>query len=200
MNKKVILITTVALLLALGIFFLLKGKQNASQDNSSPASVSKSIKDLIASGVSQKCTFTDNTGSSLQESVTYISNKKMRGDFTSTVSGKIVKSHMIVVDTTSYIWTDGDINGFKSTFTDSTQSNDSNTNQIPSGIDVNKQGDYKCSAWVVDESYFVPPADVKFTDFSEMFKNQTGGSSQCAVCDSLSGDDKNQCQSALNCK
>lgn len=204
MNKKVV-IAVVVLILALGLFFVFKNKSTIGTPSTQTSSA-KSLKDLLSSGISQKCTFSDTSSENVQEGVTYVSKGKMRGDFTTTVSGKVTKSHMIVADNTSYIWTDDDKNGFKSTF------NQENTPEVDNaedkntttGVDVNKQADYKCSAWVTDESVFTPPADIKFTDLSQMFKPDTtngGGTntSQCSVCDSLSGDDKAQCKTALKC-
>jgi len=35
--------------------------------------------------------------------------------------------------------------------------------------DLLKQNDYKCKPWIVDNSKFTPPSDVKFTDLGEEF-------------------------------
>ena len=135
----------------------------------------------------------------------------MRGDFSTTSSGKTTASHMIVDGKITYIWTDGEKTGFKSTIPDTEASSAPDTTATDysgsaQGADLDQKADYKCSAWVVDGSYFTPPSDVKFTDLSEMFKTPAAGSagngssSQCSYCDALSGDDKTQCLSAFKCK
>ena len=141
---------------------------------------SKSLKDLLASGVAQKCTYTTTMDTGSTEGTTYISGGKIRGDFSTTVSGKTTQSHMISDSKTSYVWTEGEKTGFKTTISEADTS-EANSNDTPSnysgsttGADLSQKADYKCAAWVVDGSVFTPPATVKFTDLSEMFKTPAG--------------------------
>lgn len=169
----------------------------------------KSLKDLLSAGIAQKCTFSTTDESGTSEGVTYVSGGKVRADFSSTVEGKVVKSHMISDGKTNYIWTDGEKTGFKMTVeqtstTESDVPSSSTDTSVSSQVDLNEKADYKCSAWIADDSLFTPPSDVEFQDFSDIFKPQPStsagsGTSQCAYCSSLSGEDKTQCLTALNC-
>ncbi|QQG41301.1 MAG: hypothetical protein HYV90_03965 [Candidatus Woesebacteria bacterium] len=205
-NKAAIAVVVILLLGIAGYFYFSKSKNV--ETASGISSGVKSLKELLASGVPQKCTFASDDESGKTEGTSYIAGGKVRADFTSTLNGKTTVSHMISDNKTSYIWTDDDKNGFKMTVPDS----DTKATTAPvtgeaaqaSEVDLNQKSDYKCSAWIPDNSMFTPPADVKFTDFSEMFKpspaaNGSGSSQQCSICDSLTGDDKTSCLSALNC-
>lgn len=217
MNKKLIAIVVGILLLGVAGIAYAKMKAGGTGLPGSTASITggaKSLKDLLTSGVAQKCTYSTTEGTGTSEGTTYISGGKMRGDFSTTVSGKVTKSHMITDGKSSYIWTDGEKTGFKSTIADTTTGNAPDTtnttaNVSGQGSGLNQKADYKCLAWVTDGSFFTAPSDIKFTDLSEMFKvtpapagkaGTTDNTSQCAVCDSLSGTDKTQCLSSLNCK
>lgn len=216
MNKKMILIIAAVLFLLGGLYYFFIYSKGAGPlgpgqaGNGGP----KSLKDLLTSGVAQKCEFSTTDDSGTSEGVTYISGGKMRGDFSSTYSGKKTLSHMIVDGKTNYIWTDGEKTGFKTTIEDDDSSDipatDPATGQFSTqGADLDQKADYKCSAWVVDGSYFTPPSNVTFSDLSEMFKAPSGenpvpgagggASGQCSVCDSLDGEDKTSCLSALGC-
>ena len=211
MNKKILLVAAAVLLLGVGGYFYTKTQKSGGNGGKSEVSSGmKSLKDLLSSGVAQKCTFSTTDESGVSEGTTYVAGGKVRGDFTTTASGKKTASHTIVDGKTSYIWTDGEKNGFKMTVEETEAGAEDKDAPVPQETsvqetDLNQKTDYKCSAWVPDSSLFVPPTNVTFTDFSEMFKPsaspgaQGGNSSQCAYCDSLSGGDKTQCLSALNC-
>lgn len=178
MNKKLIIAVVVVLVLGVGGYFFWKSQSakipSGLQTGTETSSGLKSLKDLIAAGIAQKCTFstTDESGSS--EGTTYVAGGKMRGDFTSVISGKTTKSHMITDGNTNYIWMDGEKTGFKTTIeeTGETETGDTSVSQdvtSQGGADLNAKADYKCSAWVTDSSMFTPPTNVQFTDFSQMF-------------------------------
>ena len=167
-NKGIIIAVVVILLLAAGYFLMNKkgtsvipGTSNTFEASSGP----KSLKDLLSAGIAQKCTYstTDISGSS--EGTTFISGGKMRGDFSMMASGKAIKSHMISDGKTSWIWTDGETTGFKMMVEETSEES-----SIEGGTDWDQKVDYKCSPWVTDGSYFTPPSNVEFTDFSELLK------------------------------
>lgn len=198
-----------------GYYFMSKNAANAPMIPSGTSSnqaggALKSLKDLLLSGVAQKCTFSDKTDNVETNGTTYVAGGKMRGDFNSTVEGKQTASHMIVDGKTSYIWSDDQTNGIKMTIDKETSESKSTSNTTlnssakEEAVDVNKKLDYKCSPWGVNNSLFTPPANVKFTDFSAMLtpqagKTGTGANPGCSACDSLEGDEKAQCRSALKC-
>jgi hypothetical protein len=214
MNKKAV--AAVAIVLVAGVVgylgytnFISKKTPVAPLGNQESQGGLKSLKDLLSSGVAQKCTFTNSGESGSSEGTSYVSGGKVRADFTTVTSGKTTISHMISDGKTSYIWTEGDKSGFTMTVSETSASQTTGSQEstaVSSEADLGQKADYKCSAWITDSSYFTPPGDIKFSDFSEMFKAspapgvQGTSSSQCSACDSLSGDDKTQCQAALNCK
>ena len=209
MNKKV-LAAIVLLLIALGAYFgytkFMGGKTPGGSSESGP----KSLKELLTAGAAQKCTYSTTIESGSSEGITYVSGGKVRGDFTTTTSGKSIVSHMISDGKTSYIWTEGEKNGYKMTVEEQAET-DTKTDYSDTSVSSNTNAnldeklDYKCSAWIADSSVFTPPANVTFTDFSQMFKASAapsqgaGSSSQCSYCASLTGDSKTQCLAALNC-
>lgn len=177
------------------------------------AATQKSLKDLFAAGISQKCTFKDTEAETNIQGTVYATSGKFRGDFSTVASGQTFGSHMIVDGTTSYVWMDGQKKGFKSTFestSDFSQPSVSpeSKDQVKD-MDLNKKVSYDCTPWILDDALLKLPADVEFTDMSSLMMptkpaglNESEGdnSSQCAACDSLSGAAKTQCRSALNCK
>jgi hypothetical protein len=210
-NKKVLAIIVVVLLLLLGGWYLMNSNKAGTPGSTATESQGgmKSLKDLLSSGVAQKCTYSStDEESGTSEGTSYVSGGKVRADFSTTVSGKTTISHMITDGKTSYIWTDGEKSGFKMTVPDATPTSaktDTSNTPVSSEADLNQKVDYKCSAWVVDNSYFTPPTTVTFSDFSQMVNpaapagSGSSSSSQCSYCNSLSGDDKTQCLTALKC-
>jgi len=211
MNKKALLIIAAVLLLLAGAWYYTSAKKSGIGSGTETTSGTKSLKDLLSSGVAQKCTFSTTNESGVSEGTSYVSGGKVRGDFTTTVSGKTTKSHMISDGKSSYIWNDEDKTGFKMTIDETTQADVTKDSDTPTSIktegDLDQKADYKCSKWIVDGSYFTPPSNISFTDFSQMLNPSaapsqgTGSStsSQCSYCASLSGDDKTQCLTALKC-
>ncbi len=212
-NKKVIagvILLLVLIILGAGYFFF-SPKKTASPttENNPVASAPKSLNELLGLGTSQKCTFSSVNGSDTTSGTVYVAGGKMRGDFTSNVSGQSTSSHMIVDGTTSYTWMDGQSTGYKMTFNPETGATPSATgSQTSQGPDLNQKSDYNCSAWTADSSLFTLPADVKFMSLGDLLPTPpsaagtgtgTSVSSQCSYCDSLTGDSKTQCKSALNC-
>ncbi|MFA5933431.1 MAG: hypothetical protein WCV81_04110 [Microgenomates group bacterium] len=211
MNKKLPLIIGVIVLLGgLAAFMLLsKGKNVTPQSQSTqtipteqeqetpkPTVQPKSLKDLLALGKTQSCTFTD--GSNSKTSI-FFANNKMRGDFEATSEKSVMKTHIIVDGQTSYMWIDGQTMGYKMSV-DKATAEQTNTQQ--NQIDLNKQADYNCKDWTVDSSVFNLPTGINFTDLSKLIAPtgaDGGNSAQCAACDTLQGEAKTQCKTALKC-
>ena len=179
MKNKGLIIAVVVILLLVAGYFLMNKKGAPSipgVTTSETSSGPKSLKDLLSAGIAQKCTYstTDENGSN--EGTTYISGGKMRGDFSMTAAGKNTKSHMISDGKTSWIWTEGEEQGFKMTVEETSATPGATEPQDASfqgGTDWDQKVDYKCSAWVTDGSYFTPPTNVKFSDFSDLLKGNT---------------------------
>lgn len=169
-----------------------------------------SLKNLLASQSPQSCTFSTAAAQTSSQGIVYVAGGKMRGDFTSTVDGKGVKSHMIVMDNTSYVWSDAMPQGVKMSFdTMATQ-----TGNSPQGsVDPNATTNYDCSSWSTDVSMFVLPAGITFQDLSNLPASGSAGTSatgsagagvgasqQCAACNQITDSNaKAQCLAALHC-
>lgn len=208
--KKFLPVALVVLVLAIAGYFYFGKSKGGTMMGDTPAGM-KSLKELITSGVSQKCTFSVTGESGVSEGTNYVSGGNVRGDFTNTYQGKETVSHMISDGKTSYVWTEGEKTGYKMSVSEETKESQDGTTDDTMGNEANldQKMDYNCSSWVPDNSLFSPPSDVTFTDLSEMMMQETSSespsmmedtSSQCSYCDSLSGDSKTQCLSALNCQ
>ena len=175
--------------------------QTGLQDTQS--SSQSSLKSLLQAGKAQTCTFTDKQEGSDVSGKSYITNGKMRTDIESRTSGGIITTHMILDGNTSYTWGDGQKTGFKFTVNpDEVENSVTKTPNSNQAVDINKVIDYKCSSWTVDNSLFVPPSDVAFSDFSSMMQPTVGSQGSfnpCAACENLSGEDKTSCRAALKC-
>lgn len=198
MNKKLPLVAgIVILLLGIGTFLIMSGNSSPPQPQTSPGpqtSSQKSIKDLLSLTKPQECSFDD---SSNKGSV-FVANNKMRGDFNTKAEETEIKSHIIVDNQTSYLWIDGQDTGYKMSF--EKLSEDPATNQ-QGQMDINKQLDYNCKDWSVDLTVFNIPSDIKFTDLSVSTSPTSSDANaiSCSACDSLSGEAKTQCKTALKC-
>ena len=114
---------------------------------------------------------------------------------------------MIVDGQTTYFWMDGQSTGYKM----STKAQAENISPSPGStpdsktgsIDVNKDMNFSCKAWSVDQSVFEVPADIKFMDLSELSSpakvTTDVKTSQCSACDSVPESAKAQCKSSLGC-
>ena len=218
MNKKVLITVAVLLFLGIGGYAAYTNFKSSSSTKVETAETANkpddankpaSLKDLLTKGVAQTCTYSSDSG----RGTVYVSGGKVRGDFDVTADGQTSKSHMIVMDNTSYIWTDGQKAGFKTSFDASATpvAGANGSTATKSGFDPSSMADYKCGTWVVDSSMFALPSGVTFSTFAMPSavsptgsdtpgKPATDNSQQCAYCNALSGSDKTQCLNALNCK
>jgi hypothetical protein len=124
-----------------------------------------SLKELLASGTSQQCTFADNVAGATVQGTVYVSGGKVRIDFSSTQQGKTVSGHTMTDGDVFYTWSDGMKDGFKMSMT---AAQSSGTQQQM--LDVDRKVDYHCSPWTSDTSIFALPKHVTFRDMAEMMK------------------------------
>lgn len=159
------------------------GTENqAGEDNTNPTEQpqSSSLRDLINLGKNQKCVVTTSTTS--EEGIKtdtvgtiFISGKKVAQEVSVTSSDKKtpnVNMSMISDGEFMYSWnTESKNQGMKIKITDPSDGGVQNTNGQSGSVDFDNKVDMKCSGWVVDNSKFTIPSDVKFTDLSEIMKN-----------------------------
>ena len=182
-------------------------KQSEVLDTESP----KSIRTLLESTTPQKCSFKDNMENIEMNGVVYIANKKMRGDYDSNILGKQMITHLIYDGDFTYMWTEGDVQGYKM----------ANKQEVPNEvvqetkqqIDIDKLMDIRCDNWLVDELVFALPAGVEFVDIKTMIPtglsqptspadgaatDQQAGK-DCSVCDNVPQEVQSQCLTAMGC-
>lgn len=215
MNKTVVVIVAVVILILLGgggAYTMMnrtgtksqKSENTVSKKPAQSGNVKKSFRDLFSIGENQECTFSDTTAGS--HGTIYIGSNELRGDFESNVNNKTVRSHIIQDRENMYVWTDNEKQGFK-VARDSVEKAVENMGDV--AVDLNKEADYSCKTWSVDTGVFSLPSDVEFQDYSKMmegageFMNSASGTPainfNCSACDSLSGDAKASCLTALKC-
>ena len=204
MNKKLGLIIAAAVLFVLGLIgFLLVNKSSktapinaGTTPEPSPSAQKMSLRSLLSFSGSQICNFSD-TASTTSGQI-HMSAGRVRGDFSTVAGGNNIKSHMYTDGREMYIWMDGSASGFKSSLT-VTPSPEANK-PANENVDLDRQSDFECGPWTPDDSLFVLPDTVKFSDLSTLMAVPTGGqASPCQACDRLTGDTATQCKKALNC-
>ena len=203
--KKVFIFVGICLLAVL--LTACGGQKNATPTGQPKAeSISGSILDLLKLGKSSKCVLSAKTDQTITSGTTYLSNNKARSDYEMTgPDGKAIAGHFISDGTWMYTWTEGAY----------AQAIKFKLDQMPTpGVEGQAQDvsnlqdkmDYKCYGWAADQSVFVPPANINFTDYSELLKKLQnsipgGTSALCAQCDKVSdAAAKAQCKSSLGCK
>jgi len=195
-----------------------QSNQPAASVASKQESISGSIEDLVKLGRSIKCDIPKTDTSTISGTV-YISGNKARSDFeVNNGSGSTIAAHFILDGVTMYSWNDADkTQAMKFSLSDMEKFK-TNVQAKSGGVsNYSNKMDYSCTNWTVDSSYFVPPADINFSDFSQLInkiqsqlpnlKNDTSANSAsnnqalCATCDKMpNAAVKAQCLQGLGCK
>jgi hypothetical protein len=153
------------------------------------------MRELVASNVAQKCTFTSaqNTSGTI-----LVGNGKIRGDFSSSVNGTSMVGHMVVKDNTTYVWMDGMAQGFKNSFEVT-----ADTQAQSQGINPDERVSYDCQPWTPDEAQFSLPSGIEFKSITEMQVQAGAGAmgASCSQCDMIpDANAKAQCKAVLHCQ
>ena len=212
-NRNLILGLIFALLIivfGVGAYFLSQNKtatNSAKQEIAKPTNSTKSaestLKDLLASKVPSKCTYSTDAGATKISGTVYVAGGKVRGDFTTTSGKTEITGHMATDAKYVYTWTDGSKQGYKfATDTITNAKTEANTQQP----DFNQKFNYSCSPWLEDSKMLELPKDVTFTVFSiPTVPTGTTGTSlnnqaACQACASLpAGETKTACLTQLKC-
>jgi hypothetical protein len=173
-NKLWILVAVIVVVLAgVGIYFLQgPGGNLATIGNTS-------MRSLLASGASQKCTFTNENSNG----TIYVGGGKMRGDFSSKSGEVAAQSHMIITNNIAYVWIDGMAQGYRMPFEDMTAQGASNGQ----GIDADAKVATKCESWQASDVSFTLPTDVTFSEVSAGAQNGAAPTTPTATTSSTSG-------------
>jgi hypothetical protein len=211
MNTKflpLIVIGAIAVIALGGFLFMNQNKQSSptTETEQTQTQGANSLKELLSGNASQECTFTDNEAGST--GVVFVADKKMKGDFTTTVEGETNKSHVIVDNNVMYTWTSDSNTGFKFTF-DPEDVEEAREQAEQGAFDLNREVDFSCKPWNPDQNTFTPPTDVTFQDLSDFSsgmpvqgtdtKDRSVEGANCSSCNYLSGEAKMNCLDVLKC-
>lgn len=201
MNLQYIVVLCVVVLLGVGGWFLLQTNEEAPAENSittdeentntkEQESVPKENNDslsgagsfasLMGLGRNLTCDFTDvseETNGAVAGTV-YIAGEKLRGDFEMEQAGVVYESHMIHDDSTIYTWTESDQGMVAMKFSkpeDETTIGSDSSESAGESFSMDESVDYDCRPWSVDQSVFVPPSNIEFTDFDVFMQNAMQG-------------------------
>lgn len=159
--KKILPALVVLLLLGIGGYFFMSSK-------GAPASnVFESIQDALSKSLSLKCVYKDEQGI---QTTTYIKGGAVRV-FMEGIKDNEQPSSIILKDKKMYMWNEVSKVGFTYIITepevtpgiDQSPIVDNKDASVLAGIEKYKDS---CKTEVVADSFFVPPADVKFQDMS----------------------------------
>lgn len=182
MNKKILIIIGIVAIIALGLtaWFLIN-KEDETQNNSetsaaqsssnqvSEEAAPKTINGLLAAGANKKCTLTTSDGGTQVTGTIYISAaKKMRGEYSSTSEGKTSAGNMIITQDVQYFWVPDSKQGIKINLSDVAANSQSAGQSNSGGLNTDKDYNFSCSDWTIDEALFVVPTDVNFIDFASV--------------------------------
>jgi hypothetical protein len=180
--------------------------QNKSAD-SGAQTVQGTIKSLLSSGKSQKCTYSSNLESASVSGTLYVANGKMRGDFASGTEQAKISGHMIADGGFSYVWTDTSKQGVKMAIDLEQQLAGFLANNQT--LDINQTFAYTCQGWTGDGSVFTLPSDITFSTFAlptvapsgTVPSSKATNPSSCLVCDNLpAGSARETCKTQIGCK
>jgi hypothetical protein len=133
-----------------------------------------SLKDLLAGGKEEKCTWTT-TDEGGRTGVLYVSGKKFKQEITMTDAKTKAVDQLYSLSDGESIYTWGSTMGNKgvkiSLAEMETLANGATTGaQSQSSVDMNKQYQYQCEPWTVNETDLALPTNITFTDMSNQMK------------------------------
>lgn len=169
-----------------------------------------SLSSVISSGVSQSCEFVFSNDGSVIAGKFYISGNKFRNDFETNLkvgSGADFKTSVIRDGEYAYTWSQALKAGTKIKINNLTQELNIPQANADNTVDLfnpQYQIKYKCKPWVVDQSIFTPPSDVKFINVNESLdiikgRIDTSKNMKCDSCNLLQGEDRAVCLNTYNC-
>ena len=179
--------------------------QTAQPQTMQKNAVRGTILSLLDGGKTVTCTvtLTDNKGTG----TFYVASaKKFAGDINSVgTDNKPITTHMVSDGPFVYIWSAAMPMGIKMNL--SAARNAANNAQTSQSFDMSQNVDMQCNPWIVDESKFTVPANVNFTDMSNLTNPagsttvapKTGaGTTGTSPCDAITNPTaKAACQNAL---
>jgi len=165
----IILLLAVLTLSACGVN---KGGTETIKSEETKVNSSKSLKELLGLGTSQKCTYEVEVDGQKTKGEIVISGKKFKQTMEITTKEGIMKVNSINDGIYYYSWSDAAKGtGTKIKIEAVETAAPTGTEQKQQSVDWNEKIDYKCSPATLSESDLVIPADIKFVDLNETMKN-----------------------------
>lgn len=165
MNKKIVFIVIALVLLLSGGYYMSlksnKSKITTSNSTSETKSVFTSIKDALSKKLTLVCEFKDDSGVSTKS---FLKNGAVRVSST---------SEFILKDKKMYMWDLKTKQGFVYDIPDTTNAGTTGgeINQSESYLNMIEKYKDSCKVATIEDSYFVPPTDVKFQDMSKLLED-----------------------------
>ncbi len=167
----------------------------------------KNLASLLQSGENKTCTYELMQDNKTISGAVFISGDNMRTNYeiTSDEPTQNMTGSMIKMGDKMYIWSSQmqqgvmmqyDLEELQAQYEKSESQPGQPSNPAP--FDINKEMEYKCDSWNVDDNMFTPPSDIEFIDMSAMMNDIPKMQDPCAVCNSLPGD-KTACLKQFNC-
>ena len=160
-------------------------KTSSSDEQSSSAKATEdkeesffgSMQDLITRGKSLKCTYKVKESGNESEVVMYISNGNVRTEMEiNTDEGETIESNMVIDKDWMYMWNSFTPNGTKMDMRKMPKGEDVTDSDVnKSTANLAKELDYKCRAWIPNNSKFKVPTDIQFNDITEIMAGMAEG-------------------------
>lgn len=170
--KKIIPVLAILLVLGVGGYFYMSSKGNipkapfGTASNSTGKNVFTSIKDALSQSLSLKCVYKDEKGI---QTTTYIKGGAVRVMMEG-ITEKDQPNNVILKDKKMSMWNETSKVGFTFTMTEpvitpgqKVETKKSQDAEVLAEIEKYKNS---CKTEIIADSFFVPPADVKFQDMS----------------------------------
>jgi uncharacterized lipoprotein YehR (DUF1307 family) len=218
MKKLALIIFCFILIIGLSACGKKKNKEQ-SQDKKAESNeeeiISSSLSNLLLQNKNVKCTHSYTEDNEEFSGTTYVSKNKARSEFVITSpDGKTMDGFSINDGEWLYTWTSLEPDGTKMKLSDLKEMGDNmdDASDNPGSLEnydtltYDKEIDYKCTKWKVDNDKFVPPKNINFLDMTEKLQklqetmNNFGDGDFCGICEQLpAGDDRAECKKSLGC-
>jgi hypothetical protein len=132
-----------------------------------------SLKDLLALGKDQKCTWSTNNDGQEMSGVMYISGKKFRQEIKIGATAEKKETNVINLSDGNYMYmwsTEMGKNGLKINIDEAEKDADTGKTPANEKIDFGAKYNYECTPATVTEADLTPPKDVIYQDLGEMMK------------------------------
>lgn len=172
MNTKTIGIALAVLVVVGGGLYMYKGNNTAPAVDSGDlaggtqlAGKKMAFSELIKQGGSYQCTVKQYVNDTESTGTVFLHKDHIRGEFTTAVQGMNIDTTMIVKDGYTYTWTSAMPNkGFKAKAVEVVGGDAVVGTSGTYSFDATQIGDYDCQDWNADDSKFVIPTNVTFTE------------------------------------